>query len=74
MPSTNLNNIGKRLYRSIPLIPVYCGLFIFIAVLSPMTWSASGINFLMLGEAAGLGIICAYCTTIFVEENCKKQG
>ncbi|HEY3299941.1 MAG TPA: hypothetical protein VGJ90_04135 [Methylophilaceae bacterium] len=68
-----LAKIGARFYRSIPLIPVYCSLFIFIAVFSPITWGASGFITKALLLALGLGIACAYSTTIFVDEYLKKD-
>lgn len=68
MLPSNFTSVGKKLYRSIPLIPVYCGLFVFIAMLSPMTWSSAGLSLFIIGGAIGIGIICTYSTTIFVHE------
>lgn len=73
MSASIISNIGKRLYRSIPLIPVFSGLFVFIAVFSPMSWTAKGPNlFIILGSVA-IGVICAYCVTMFVEEYTKVK-
>jgi len=71
MSISSFSKFKNRLYRSIPLIPLHSGLFIFIAILSPVTWSASGISYYILGLAALLGIICAYSTTIFVDDHLK---
>jgi hypothetical protein len=64
--------VKGRFRRSIPLIPVHSGLFVFIALLSPMTWGASGPCWTIVGSSFLLGIICAYSTTIFVDEYLKK--
>lgn len=63
-----MEKIISRFYRSIPLIPVFAGLFVFIAALSPMTWSIPGFALSVFGSAIGLGVICAYSTTIFMDE------
>lgn len=63
-----ISSIGKRLYRSIPLIPVFSGLFVFTAVFSPLSWTAKGPNLLIILGSIAIGVICAYCVTMFVEE------
>lgn len=68
MLSSKITYVGRRMYRSIPLVPVYCSLFIFMAMLSPVFWSTGSESYLFLIIAVGLGLICAYSTTIFVDE------
>ena len=73
MLTSSFTNVGKKLYRSLPLIPVFSGLFVFIAVFSPISWTAKGPNlFIILGSFA-IGMICAYCVTMFVEEYTKVK-
>jgi hypothetical protein len=51
-----------RAYRSIPLIPVYCGLFILVVAMSP------NFSFYNAVIAALLGLVACYSTTIFVDD------
>lgn len=52
----------NRAYRSIPLIPAFCGLFILVVAMSP--------NFSLYNVviATALGLVACYSTTMFVDE------
>jgi len=73
MQLTGFKKITNRLYRSLPLIPIHCGLFVFIALLSPLTWGIAELSLLILGLSALFGVICAYSTTIFLDEYLSKK-
>lgn len=51
-----------RAYRSIPLIPVFCGLFIFVVAMSP---SYSTYNLMI---AIALGLLACYSTTMYMDD------
>ena len=72
MTSTGFSKFKNRLYRSVPLIPAHCGVFVLIVLLSSFTWSV-GISFIMIGLAILLGIVCAYSTTIFFDDYFSKK-
>jgi hypothetical protein len=66
--ATNKNSVASRLYRSIPLIPVFSIIFNLIVIFSPMTWTARGLNYTFMIGAVVLGVLCAYCTTLFLDQ------
>ena len=65
---TNKNSVASRLYRSIPLMPVFSIIFILIVIFSPMAWTPSGLNYTFLIGTVVLGILCAYCSTLFYDQ------
>ena len=73
MTSTGFAKFKNRLYRSVPLIPTHCGVFVLIVLLSPFTWSV-GMSFVMIGLAILLGLVCAYSTTIFFDDYFSKNN
>ncbi|HOY70267.1 MAG TPA: hypothetical protein PL131_11025 [Methylotenera sp.] len=56
-----------RIYRSLPLIPVFLAIFSLIVMLSPMVWQSGGLVYFMFG-AIGLSLVCAYCATMFMDQ------
>lgn len=68
-----ITTIKSRLYRSIPLIILYSTLLVVMTALSPLAWNVSGLNFKMIGIVASLGIICAYVTVVFIDENASRN-
>jgi hypothetical protein len=74
MHSLKIANVKRRMYRSVPLIPVYCSFFIFTAVLSPIFWSLGIESYSFLFIVAGLSVTCAYSTTVFVDEIIKNKN
>ena len=66
--ATNKNSAASRLYRSIPLIPVFSIIFILIVIFSPMAWTADGLNYAFLIGTVALGVLCAYCATLFYDQ------
>lgn len=72
--ATNKNSVASRLYRSIPLMPVFSIIFILIVIFSPMTWVTTTLNLKFLFGAVGLGAICAYCTTLFFDQYYKETN
>ena len=60
-----------RLWRSIPLMAAIGGILFFVAVLSPVTWS-SDISTRIFIIAGLLSIICAYSTTMYLDDRREK--
>jgi hypothetical protein len=52
----------NRAIRSIPLIPVFCGLFILVVAVSP------NYNLYNVAIAGLLGLIASYSTTMFMDD------
>jgi hypothetical protein len=73
MIKSKLLQILRRLYRSIPLMPVFCSLYLFILLISPAVWNGSELYYSMIAVAIGLGIISAYSTTLFFDGYFKNK-
>lgn len=58
-----------RLYRSIPLIIAFSALLIFISALSPLAWIGSSYSLKVLFVSMGLGVLLAYCVTVYIEDH-----
>lgn len=70
---SNLSKIAQRLYRSVPLMPVFITLYVFILLLSPTAWNGSQLCYSMILVAIGLGVISAYSTTLFFDGYLKYE-
>jgi tryptophan-rich sensory protein len=57
----------NRLSRALPLIPVFTALFLFISIVSPVCWNQNGYQLEFALFSVLLGIVCAYCVAVFVE-------
>jgi len=73
MFKAQLTNIKNRLQRSIPLMPVFCALYLFILLLSPVVWNGNQLCYSMIAIAIGLGVMSAYSTTLFIDEYFKDN-
>jgi uncharacterized RDD family membrane protein YckC len=71
---TYYSKVKQRLWLSLPLIPIFSGITFIITIFSPMAWSVQGYIPLIGLLAISFGIICAYCTVIFIEECSTKFG
>jgi hypothetical protein len=69
----NNSSLSKKLYRAIPLIPVYSVIFLMIVVFSPLSWTTSKLNPIFIIGAFLLGSLCAYCTVLFLDEYFKDK-
>lgn len=49
-----------------PLIPVCIAAYVFMAMLSPLSWGNHGLNYLIVITGIMLGIVSAYCIAAFV--------
>jgi len=74
MIKSTLTQISRRLYRSIPLMPVFSSLYLFILLLSPSAWNGSELCYTMIAVAIGLGIISAYSATLFFDGYFKNKS
>ncbi|MBC7787597.1 MAG: hypothetical protein H7Z18_09260 [Methylophilaceae bacterium] len=69
--STNksyFSTIKQRIWLSLPLVPVFSGMAFLIAICSPLAWGHKGFIALVGVLAISLGILCAYCTVVFIQE------
>lgn len=58
--------IKARMYRSIPLVPVFIAIFVIMVMLSPMAWQTGLLQYFVLGMI-GLSLVCAYSVTMFLD-------
>jgi hypothetical protein len=66
MTDTKLKVVTNRLYRSIPLIPVFASLYLVMLFLSPIFWEA-GCIYYYVACAVGLSVMSAYSVTLFFD-------
>jgi len=58
----------ERLISASPLMPVFLSVFLFIGILSPLTWSVNGYLTRVFVISIALSIVCSCCVTAFIEE------
>jgi ABC-type polysaccharide transport system permease subunit len=66
MASNRFNKITNRIYRSIPLMPVFLSLYLVILFLSPL-FLESGCIYYYIASNFGLSLVSAYSTTLFFD-------
>jgi hypothetical protein len=59
---------------TISWVPVFCALYLFILLLSPVIWSGNLFCYSMIAIAIGLGVMSAYSTTIFFDDYFKGNN
>ena len=65
----NIRTFIKRRFRlTLALFPGTAGLCVFIALMSPHSFSANGFNYLIGLFAAAVGILLAYSIAMFTDE------
>jgi hypothetical protein len=60
--------ILNKLYRSIPLALMFASVFLFVGILSPLSWSANIVTQVVVTGIV-LGVVCAYCVTTYIDDH-----
>ena len=69
----NIRTIIKRRFRlTLALFPGTAGLCVFIALMSPHSFSATGFNYVIGLFAVAVGILLAYSIAMFADEVMEK--
>ena len=66
--------IKHRLRLALALLPGTSGLCVFIAIMSPHSFTANGFNYLIGLFAIGVGMLLAYSAAMFVDEALEKRA
>ncbi len=66
--------IKRRLRLALALLPGAAGLCVFIAIMSPHSFTANGFNYLIGLFAIGVGMLLSYSAAMFVDEALENRA